>query len=148
MIVSKFLHVLAAVIWIGGMFFAYLALRPAAAEVLEPPARLRLWAATFRRFFPWVWAAVIVILGSGFHMLGLLGATRVYVIAMLLLGVVMSIIYVYVYVGPFAALKRGCDAQDWKAAGSALARIRVLVGVNLTLGLLTIAVATLGRVLG
>jgi uncharacterized membrane protein len=147
-IVSKFLHVLAVVIWIGGMFFAYLALRPAAAEVLDAPTRLKLWAATFRRFFPWVWAAVILILGSGFHMVGALGATRVYVIAMLLLGVVMSMIYVYVFVGPYTALKQGCRGEDWKAAGAALARIRVLIGVNLTLGLLTIAVAILGRLLG
>ena len=145
MIVSKFLHVLAAVIWVGGMFFAYVALRPAAAETLEPPARLKLWAATFRRFFPWVWAAVVVILGSGFHMLGMLGRTPVYVITMLLLGVVMAVIYFYVYFSPFAELKSGCERQDWKAAGAALSRIRVLVGVNLTLGLLTVAVAILGR---
>ncbi len=44
------LHVLAVVIWVGGMFFAYNALRPAAAEVLEPPNRLKLWVATFVDF--------------------------------------------------------------------------------------------------
>ena len=31
------LHLLAAVIWVGGMFFAYMALRPVAASLLEPP---------------------------------------------------------------------------------------------------------------
>lgn len=148
MIVSKFLHVLSAVVWVGGMFFAYVALRPAAVETLEPPARLKLWAAAFRRFFPWVWAAVVVILGSGFHMLGMLGRTPAYVVTMLLLGMVMAVIYFYVYFSPFAALKSGCERQDWKAAGAALARIRILVGVNLTLGLLTVAVATLGRLAG
>lgn len=148
MIVSKFLHVLAAVIWVGGMFFAYVALRPAAVEVLEPPARLRLWAATFRRFFPWVWAAVIAIVGSGFHMLAVLRAAPPYIVTMLLAGLVMAVIYAYIYFAPFAALKAGCAAQDWKSAGAALSRIRVLIGVNLTLGLLTVSVAILGRLAG
>lgn len=148
MIVSKFLHVLAAVIWVGGMFFAYVALRPAAVEVLEPPARLRLWAATFRRFFPWVWAAVVAIVASGFHMMGVLRAAPPYIVIMLLAGLTMAAIFAYIYFGPFSALKARCAAEDWKAAGVALARIRVLIGVNLTLGLLTAAVALLGRLAG
>jgi len=63
------LHVLSVVVWVGGMFFAYMALRPAAVEVLEPPLRLQLWVATFKRFFPWVWASVILILASGYWMI-------------------------------------------------------------------------------
>ena len=45
-------HILSVVIWVGGMFFAYMAMRPAAASVLEPPKRLSLWLPTFKRFFP------------------------------------------------------------------------------------------------
>ena len=48
------LHLLAAVIWVGGMFFAYMALRPATGS-LEPSIRLTLWSQTLKRFFPWVW---------------------------------------------------------------------------------------------
>ena len=55
---AKLLHLLSVLIWVGGMFFAYMILRPAAVEVLEPPPRLRLWANVFGRFFPWVWASV------------------------------------------------------------------------------------------
>src|SRR5690606_5692971 len=55
------LHLLAAVVWVGGMFFAYMALRPAAATVLPPPQRLPLWTQTFRRFFPWVWITVVLL---------------------------------------------------------------------------------------
>jgi len=36
------IHVLATVFWVGGMAFAYLVLRPAAAP-LDPAARLTLW---------------------------------------------------------------------------------------------------------
>lgn len=34
------LHVLSAVVWVGGMFFAWMALRPVAASLLEPPPRV------------------------------------------------------------------------------------------------------------
>ena len=60
------LHVLSAVVWVGGMFFAYMALRPVAASLLEPPLRLPLWSRTFARFFPWVWAAVVLLPASGY----------------------------------------------------------------------------------
>ncbi|MCL5060668.1 MAG: hypothetical protein M1449_09365, partial [Candidatus Thermoplasmatota archaeon] len=39
----------------------------------------------------------------------------------------------------------GRGEQNWKAGGAALARIRRLIGINLSLGLLTIAVVFLGR---
>ena len=48
-------HVLAAVIWVGGMFFAVLVLRPSAGA-LKPSDRLPLWGRVFGKFFPLVWA--------------------------------------------------------------------------------------------
>ena len=145
MTIALFLHVISDVIWIGGMFLAYVCVRPAAAEALEPPQRLKLWSGIFRRFFPWVWAAVIVILGSGFAMMGWMGAVPSSVIAMTVIGVVMSMIFLHVYFAPFARLKRAVAAEDWKAGGAALNQIRMLVGINLVLGVVNIAVAILGR---
>lgn len=63
------LHVLAALVWVGGMFFAWLVLRPATVAALEGPARLRLWVEVFRRFFRWVWLAVVILAISGIGML-------------------------------------------------------------------------------
>ncbi len=54
------LHLLSATLWVGGMFFAYCILRPIAAIQFEPPQRLTLWSEVFSKFFPWVWAAVIL----------------------------------------------------------------------------------------
>ena len=48
------LHVLAALVWVGGMFFAWMVLRPATVAALDGPARLRLWVEVFRRFFGWM----------------------------------------------------------------------------------------------
>src|SRR3546814_20046539 len=87
------LHILSAVIWVGGMFFAYLALRPAAASVLEPPLRLMLWAKVFGYFFIWIWLAVLILLITGFWMvfdvLGGMAAVGAHVHAMMGLGIAM-----------------------------------------------------------
>ena len=87
------LHVIAVVIWVGGMFFAYMALRPVAASLLEPPQRLPLWVGVFGRFFPWVWVSIGVILATGlwmiFAVLGGMGAVALYVHAMFGLGLIV-----------------------------------------------------------
>ncbi|WP_200915878.1 CopD family protein [Jeongeupia sp. HS-3] len=145
----SFLHIASVTIWVGGMFFAYACLRPAAAALLEPAQRLRLWRAVFGRFFVWVWIAIALILASGLAMLlqlGFAAAPRNWHL-MLTSGLVMIAIFAYVYAGPYAALVRAVEAEDWKAGGAALGRIRQAVGINLALGVLTIAVATLGRLI-
>ena len=147
MTIALFLHVISDVVWIGGMFLAYVAVRPAAVEALEPPQRLRLWTGIFRRFFPWVWAAVALILATGFMMMGQLAKVPLYVIVMTVIGVIMSAIFLHIYFAPFARLKRAVAAEDWKSGGAALGQIRMLVGTNLALGLINIAVAMLGRAL-
>jgi len=148
-ILSLFLHLLSIVVWVGGMFFAYMALRPVAASVLEPPQRLTLWAGVFARFFPWVWVAVVLILATGLHMLMKLGGAAAphYTMTMLALGVAMMLIFAHVFFAPYKKLQRAVGEQDWKAGGAALAQIRRLIGINLSLGLLTIAVVFLGRAL-
>ena len=142
--IALLLHLLSDVVWIGGMFLAYMAVRPAALEALEPPQRLRLWAGMFRRFFPWVWAAVLLLLGSGFWMMNRMSIVPGTVMGMASIGIVMMLIFLHVYFAPFARLKRAVAAEDWKSGGAALSQIRVLVGVNLVLGIVNIAVATLG----
>lgn len=145
--ILKLFHLAGVAIWVGGMFFAWVCLRPVAAEQLEPPARLKLWAAVFARFFPWVWVAVAAIVLSGAITLMAVGMKQSppYWHLMLLLGLIMSAIFAYVFVIPFGQLKRAVAAQNWPAGGKALGRIRQLVGTNLILGLVTIAVATAGR---
>lgn len=145
-----FLHVAGVVVWVGGMFFAYVCLRPEAASQLEPPLRLRLWRGVLARFFTWVWVAVTVVLASGLALILRIGfaAAPLYQHLMFLMGLVMIGIFIFVYLAPYAALTRAVTAEDWKAGGAALGRIRQLVGINLALGLLTIAMGTVGRWLG
>jgi uncharacterized membrane protein len=145
------LHLLSVVVWVGGMFFAYMALRPVAAAQLQPPQRLALWAGVFRKFFPWVFAAIAIILASGYWMVlvfyGGFAAVGMHVHLMIWIGFVMMLIFLHVFFAPFKRLQRAVAAEDWPAGGSALAQIRVLVGVNLLIGLVVVAIASGGRYL-
>jgi uncharacterized membrane protein len=143
------LHLLGVIVWVGGMFFAHMALRPAVAEQLQPPPRLSLLNAVFRRFFPWVWLSVILILSSGSYWMILLGGFKAgwHIHAMLAIGLAMMAIFSYIYFVPFVRLKQEVTSQDWPAAGQSMARIRRLVGVNLILGLANTVVALMGRLL-
>jgi uncharacterized membrane protein len=149
--IAVLLHVLSVVIWVGGMFFAYVCLRPVAASQLEPPVRLKLWVGVFGRFFPWVWASVALILATGFWMIfavfGGMGGVGVYVHAMLGLGILMMFIFMHVFFAPYGRLKRAVAGQDWQTGGKALSQIRMLVGINTLIGIATIAIASGGRYL-
>jgi uncharacterized membrane protein len=120
-----------------------------AAAQLPPPARLALWAGVFGRFFPWVWASIVLLLGSGFALVAVLGgfgSVHPGVHIMTALGILMVLIYCLVYFVPFRRLKAGVAAENWPGAGAALGRIRQLVAVNLSLGLAVVVVAKLGMV--
>ncbi|HEY4696530.1 MAG TPA: CopD family protein [Gallionella sp.] len=147
MVFFKLIHLLAVLVWVGGMFFAYVVLRPAAVEVLEPPHRLRLWDAVFRRFFNWVWGAVGALLVSGLYMIYLYGgiahAAR-HVHIMLVLGLAMMLIFGYVFFACYVPLSLHVANQRWKEAGELLGKIRKLIAVNLALGLLIVCEVMIG----
>lgn len=146
MIIAKFLHMLGFTIWVGGMFFAHNALRPVVAVQLEPPQRLRLLAGIFSKFFVWVWISIALVLGSGLYMMMLIGKPPVYVTVMFMLGIIMMLIFGHIFFSLYRRLTRAVAAQDWQAGGKAMESIRKLVALNLILGLLTIAVAMLGKI--
>ena len=132
------LHLLGAVIWVGGMFFALVALRPSLA-VLAPADRVAVHLGVFRRFFLVVWHAMPIVLLSGYGLLfgvyGGFAGVGWNVHVMHLLGLIMAALFVVIFFGPWASLRRGQTAS--------LEGIRRLVLVNLALGLLTVVVAAL-----
>ncbi|WP_417565822.1 CopD family protein [Marinobacter sp.] len=145
------LHVLSAVIWVGGMFFAYMAMRPAVVEVVESSQRGTLWCETLSRFFRWVWLAVLLLLVTGYWMIfsvfgGMAGAGW-HIHAMQALGLVMMLLYFHVYFAPFRRLKQAVAENNPQEGGRQVGRIRRLVGINLILGLIVVAIGAGGRYL-
>ncbi|NWC90666.1 MULTISPECIES: CopD family protein [unclassified Pseudomonas] len=140
------LHVLAALIWVGSMFFAWMILRPAAMAALDGPARLKLWVNVFQRFFVWVWVAVLVLPISGVGLLqlrfnGFETAPR-YVQIMMGLYVVMTALFIRIQALKLPELRTAVAAEDWPAGAAALGQIRKLVGINLIVGLVLVAIAS------
>jgi uncharacterized membrane protein len=144
-------HILGAVVWVGGMFAAYVCLRPAVG-LLETPQRLALWRRFFAKFFPWVWVSVVLLLVSGYYMLltsfgGFHGAP-LYIHAMQGAGWVMIALFAWLFHGPWLKFKRAVDAQDWPAAGARINDIRQIIMINLPLGLIVVVIGGTGRYWG
>ena len=142
------LHVLSAVIWVGGMVFAYTFLRPSVDE-MEPAQKLSLLAAIFRRFFLWVWHAVVILPATGYAMMfmlygGFKGA-GVNLHLMQGLGWVMIALFVFMFFGPYPPFRKAVAETNWPEAASHLPRIRRIIAINLVLGLITVAVGAAGR---
>ena len=142
------LHALAAVVWVGGMFFAYMVLRPAMAAV-EPPQRLALWSRVLQGFLPWVWIAVIVLPATGYAAIvvdfGGFANAGLHIHLMHGVGLVMIGLFLYLFFVPYRSLRHAVAAEDWPGAASSLAVVRRIVATNLALGVITVALGASGR---
>ena len=132
----KFLHLAAAIVWLGGIFFMLFSLRPAAAELLAPPQRLPLIAQVLRRFFAGVWLTMAILLVTGLIMLLGAGMKNAPVgwHLMLGIGVLMFALFGHLYFGPFRRLRQAVSACDWPEGGRRVGQIATLAMVNLALG--------------
>jgi len=148
----KAVHVLAVVLWVGGMAFAHFFLRPSL-QLLEPPQRLRLMRAVLQRFFAAVLVAVGLVLGSGLWMIGRVarqvvqgGGTFAWPldwVLMTALGLLMIAIFGHIRFVLYRRFAAAMDREDLPASAAALARIRRWVSVNLALGVGVIAAVLL-----
>ncbi|PCI38259.1 MAG: hypothetical protein COB46_11735 [Rhodospirillaceae bacterium] len=145
--ISSTVHTLAAVIWVGSMFFAHMILRPALMQE-KAGIRLGVWSEVFTRFFKWVWAAIILLALTGYIMVGEIGGFEVsglHVRVMHGLFWVMTALFTYLFFKPYTAFKSDDVADNIEAGAKHLAGIRRIVIINLTLGLLQIILGVSGR---
>jgi uncharacterized membrane protein len=149
--VSLALHSLSAVLWVGGMFFAHQVLRPAT-EVFEPGPRLTLWSRVLGRFFAWVFAAIILLLLTGYAMVFSVytgfGRIGLHVQLMQGIGILMMLLFFHLYFAPWRRFRAAVARQDWAEGGRQLSQIRTIVTVNLMLGVIVVAIGSSGRYWG
>lgn len=146
----KFIHVIAVILWVGGMLFAHCFLRPAAAT-LEPPVRLKLMASVLGPFLNAVLLAIVLIFLTGLSMIGQSASLATQTGGAFFMprswtlmgagGVVMLLIFGHIRFALYKRLAAAVAAADWPRGGQAMAGIRRWVGVNLILGLLIVAIA-------
>ena len=147
----KLAHVLAIIVWIGGMVFAHFFLRPATLT-LEASQRVRLMHDALGRFFKAALVAAVVVLASGLWMIGRVAKESVQAglgfnmplewTIMAALGIVMIAIFGHIRFALYKRLTRAVVASDWPAGGAALSSIRTWVAINLFIGVV-IVVTTL-----
>ena len=142
----NFLHISAAIVWLGGVSFMLFALRPAAMD-LPPPQRLPLMALVLKRFFRLVWVCIGLLLATGLVMLLSVGMKQAPVGWHLMLGIglLMFAVFGHLYFGPYRRLRAAVEAADWPLAGQKLGQIAKLAQLNLVLGALAIAAVALWR---
>src|SRR5271155_1441794 len=144
-------HALSAVVWVGGMFFAHQVLRPAAAA-LDPRPRLLLWSRVLGRFFAWVIGAIVLLLASGyalvFAVFGDFGKVGLHVNLMQGIGILMMLLFFHLYFAPWRRFRAALARRDYPAAAGPLNQIRIIVTINLVLGLITVAIGSSGRYWG
>ena len=142
-----FLHLAAAIFWMGGMAFVVLALRPVVHAQLQPPQRQPLMVQVLRRFFAVVATSIAVLLATGAPLLAQLPAAQAprgwHVMAAL--GVLMMLVFGHIFFAPWKRLQRAVAAKDWPEGGKRLNQIALLVKINLGLGWLAIAAVLLWR---
>jgi uncharacterized membrane protein len=151
--VLKTLHLLAIIVWIGGMVFAHFFLRPSLGA-FDPAVRVRLMHAVRGRFFSAVLAAMAVTLVSGLWMIGRVARQMVQAGAhfsmplewtiMATLGILMMLIFGHIRFVLYQRLNRAAQAADWPAGAAVLVQIRTWVLANLGLGVLIVLVTLLG----
>ena len=141
-----FLHLAAAIFWMGGMGFVLLALRPAAHAQLQPPQRLPDGAG----------AAPLLRAGDREHR-GAAGHRRAAADAgaraqaprgwhaMAGLGVLMVLVFGHIFFAPWRRMQRAVAAQEWPEGGRRVNQIALLVKVNFALGWIAIAAVMLWR---
>ena len=143
------LHILGAVICVGGMFAIYVCLRPALGALAQPADRLTLMRATFQKFFPWVWLSIVLLFASGYVVLfteqGGFAFAGTHVHIMHGVGWVMALLFAWLYWGAWSDFRMAVDAANWPQAGQDMNRIRKIIAVNLPLGLIVVVIGASGR---
>ena len=147
MAIALGLHVLASVLWVGGMIVMLSVVRPVAIKLLEPPLRIVFLQKTMGRFFVKVWGSIVIILVTAGWMINHLGGMANvgwWVHAMSGLGVLMVLLFIYIYV-IYRRLVKAVKGEQWQEGAAHLGLLRKIVLVNLILGLLVVIIASGGR---
>jgi uncharacterized membrane protein len=151
----KLLHVVAIIVWVGGMFFAHFFLRSALGQ-LELPTRLKFMHQVLGRFFKAVIIASVTTLVTGYWMIGRLArasseanipfAMPLSWTIMAGLGTIMVLIFFHIRFALYKRFSLATLAQDWNAAAKSMQTLRTWVGINLLIGVITVLVALSGNI--
>ena len=137
-----FLHVISAVLWVGGMIAIRFAVHYSIQNIVEPKIKIERTLENLKRFFNMVIPAILILLITAVIMIIALGfkGTPLYsfVIAKEAIWTVMTIVFIIIYVKRNKAEKAFIEG-DFLAAKSNLAPIaKYYIPLNIILGIVAI----------
>ena len=152
---AKLLHLIAGIVWMGGMTFMLFALRPAAMASMEPQPRAVFMGQVWKRFYVWVLVAIVVLFATGTHLYTATfravrlatgsGSVPLGWNVMLVLGITMMLVFGHIYFAGFKKYKRAVAAAEWPLAAKASGLIHKMTLLNFALGWLAILAVRLLR---
>ena len=141
---AKLLHLIAGIVWMGGMTFMLFALRPAAIASMDAQPRAILMGQVWGRFYALVLVSIVALFATGTHLYtATFRATRLATgdggvplgwNIMLVLGITMMLIFGHIYFAGFKKYKRAVATGQWPLAAKAAGLIHTMTLVNFTLG--------------
>ena len=137
-----FLHVLSAIIWIGGMIVIRFGIHYSMQEIDEPKIKLGRTLENLRRFFSMVIPSIIVLLITAIIMILALEFKETdlykYVIAKEIIWSLMTVIFIYIYIKRNKAQK-AFDEGKFPIAKELLTPLATyLIPTNIILGLIAL----------
>jgi uncharacterized membrane protein len=137
-----FLHVISAVIWVGGMIAIRLAVHYSMQEIDDPKIKLGRTLESLRRFFNMVIPSIIVLLMTAIIMIIALGfkGTSLYslVIAKEVIWTIMTIIFIVIFIKRKQAQKAFDEGKLPIAKEKLLPIANYLIPINIVLGVIAI----------
>lgn len=137
-----FLHVISAVLWVGGMIAIRFAIHHSMQEIAEPKIKIERTLENLRRFFNMVIPTIVLLLLTAIIMIIALGfkGTSLYsvVIAKEVIWTIMTIVFITVYIKRNKA-QQAYELGDFLGAKNNLAPIaKYFIPLNIALGLIAI----------
>jgi uncharacterized membrane protein len=162
LVLSYWLHMLATIVWVGGLALMALVVWPGARAVLGPgPQLAEFFSRLQRRFNPWAWGSLAVLVATGLTQMagnenydGLLQVSNPWAVAILLKhiaigGMVLVGVYQQWSVQPALVRLLTLQAHGREAPGLDALRRRelLLTRINLACGVLVLGFTAMARVL-
>ena len=159
---AYWLHMIATVIWIGGLAALALFVLPAARRSLPAGEFAVMLERLQQRLDPWSWFSLAVLLATGMLQMsanpnygGFLAFNNRWAVAILLKHILflgMAAISAYITWGLLPRLRRlsfqlahAKEVEQESASGKLLAQERLLININLLLGILILALTAIAR---
>ena len=137
-----FLHVISAVIWVGGMIAIRFAVHYSMQEIEEPKIKLGRTLENLRRFFNMVIPAILLLLITAIIMIIALGfkGTELYSIVIIkeAIWTIMTILFITIYIKRNKAQKAFNNGDFANAKSNLLPIATYFIPANIILGLIAI----------